>query len=309
LIHFITQTFTLHPEKLDANLVPRLWNAILQYGIRGNKFVIKNIFSLLNTKHNLKIITTYASDIKNIIHTSLTFLGDNAILLAKENKKVKLNTSLNHPPGNLPTPPLKTPPLKTPPLKPPPKNLPPINLPPVNLPPNLPPVNLPPVNFPPVNLPPVNLPRLPSSPSKKNLEKLQYQVYYQNKIEVPESNYSYGNAPLRSIILQLQKLIIISSYEVSLLCLNALAKIAFTADIQVKVLLLSYFYGLITDMNSFLRLETIPIINILKQIFAAYDEQLKGGNISTKKENILYQVLMYCPNLPNDFDPIQGSTL
>jgi len=62
-------------------------------------------------------------------------------------------------------------------------------------------------------------------------------------------------------------------------------------------------------MNNHLRLETIPIINILKQIFVIYDEESKGGDISTKKENIHFQVLLYCPSLPNDFDPIQGLTL
>jgi len=195
------------------------------------------------------------------------------------------------------------------PNSPPPVKFPPLNLPPPNF--ELPPVNLPPPNFelpPPVNFPPVNLPPPPNLMSKKmDQDRIQYQVYYPNKMEIPETNYSYGNANLRSIILQLQRLIFTSPYEVSLLCLNALAKIAFMAEMPVKVLLLSYFYGLVaTDKNNFLRLEAIPIINILKQIFVAYDEQLKGINISTKLESIQNQIHSYFPHLQNDFDLFKG---
>jgi len=114
-----------------------------------------------------------------------------------------------------------------------------------------------------------------------------------------------GNPLLRTVIMRLQYSVAFGSWEVRLVCLRALGKIAFLANFEVKLHLYSFFQTICKDQSVGLAAEALPIFLTLHKIFIAFSDYVKMGTnlTASKKLELNNEIRQYC-NLPPDFHPL-----
>jgi len=114
-----------------------------------------------------------------------------------------------------------------------------------------------------------------------------------------------SNPVLRTVIMRLQYSVAFGSWEVRLVCLRALAKIAFLSNFEVKLHLYSFFQTICKDNSVGLAAEASPILSTLHKIFLAFSEYVKMGTNLTqaKKTELNDEIKQYC-NIPENFHPL-----
>jgi len=114
-----------------------------------------------------------------------------------------------------------------------------------------------------------------------------------------------SNPLLRTVIMRLQYSVAFGCWEVRLVCLRALAKIAFLSNFEVKLHLYSFFQTICKDQSVGLAAEALPIFLTLHKIFIAFSDYVKmGTNLSVaKKLELNNEIRQYC-EIPPEFHPL-----
>eukprot|EP01126_Amoeba_proteus_P027332 TRINITY_DN2711_c0_g4_i3.p1 TRINITY_DN2711_c0_g4~~TRINITY_DN2711_c0_g4_i3.p1 ORF type:complete len:156 (-),score=34.00 TRINITY_DN2711_c0_g4_i3:515-982(-) len=114
-----------------------------------------------------------------------------------------------------------------------------------------------------------------------------------------------SNGMMATILQQLETAIFGSIWDIKITCLEALAKISFFSDFEVKLHLFSFFMLLYKDEEVGLSTEVLPILQILQTVFDAFEAHAECGIPITEinRKKILQGMSQYC-NMPTDFNPI-----
>jgi hypothetical protein len=133
---------------------------------------------------------------------------------------------------------------------------------------------------------------------------LKADIYY-NPEDASDLPQGMANPLLRTVIMRLQYSVAFGSWEVRLVCLRALAKIAFLANFEVKLHLYSFFQTICKDQSVGLAAEALPIFTTLYKIFIAFSDYVKTGTNLTnaKKTEINNEIRQFC-SIPQDFHPL-----
>jgi len=131
------------------------------------------------------------------------------------------------------------------------------------------------------------------------------------KVEIDEEEMPQGmaNPLLRTVLMRLQYAVGFGSWEIRIICLGALAKIAFLSSFEVKLHLYSFFQTISKDNGVGLAAEVMPIYQTLHKIFLAFSDYVTtGANLSTvKKKEINDEIKRYC-EIPPHFHPLGFSS-
>uniref|UniRef100_A0A6B2LD69 Uncharacterized protein n=1 Tax=Arcella intermedia TaxID=1963864 RepID=A0A6B2LD69_9EUKA len=113
------------------------------------------------------------------------------------------------------------------------------------------------------------------------------------------------NPHLRTILMRLQYAVGFGPWEIRMVALEALAKIAFLSVFDVKLHLYSFFQRLTKDTSIGLASIATPIFQTLHKIFLAYSDYVTMGTNLTvpKRKEINDEIQRYCQLAPH-FHPL-----
>eukprot|EP01127_Copromyxa_protea_P019795 TRINITY_DN649_c0_g2_i1.p1 TRINITY_DN649_c0_g2~~TRINITY_DN649_c0_g2_i1.p1 ORF type:complete len:216 (-),score=33.13 TRINITY_DN649_c0_g2_i1:59-706(-) len=128
---------------------------------------------------------------------------------------------------------------------------------------------------------------------------------------IPPTFASSSLPPIRNsvmplILLRLQEGIFSGTWDLRVTCLEAMAKISFLSEFEVKLHLFEFFSWVLKENGLGLSTEVLPIIEILFDIFEAFEAHAEGTPISEEtRKNIQQRVRRYCI-VPATWSPLSA---
>lgn len=119
-----------------------------------------------------------------------------------------------------------------------------------------------------------------------------------------QSNFPIANPLMNLILMRLETAVIQCPWELKLICLEGLAKIAFFSDFDVKIHLFTLFQLFSEDAALGVSEVALGINQTLMKIMDSFEDHMNGGELTdAERLKINSEISLYC-NIPENFCPL-----